>query len=283
MSKPLNWRDFGSDFHRRAVAPATARARVWRDWVRDNDPVYAAARHPGRPEKWALGLVLTLTLAVALFLALFDWNMLRGPIGRCASAKYDREIALTGDLDVDLFSWTPSAVVRGLKIGGPDWARQEDTANVDEIRASVRLRKLLAGQIEMPLLSFTRPKVVLIATRDGRKSWQLNPNKPDTGEGMKLPVIQQLVITDGQLSFDEQRRRMTLQAAVDAREGANGDAGFLLEGRGAVNGSPLTLKIQGGPFINIRRNRPYHFQADVSGAGSSLSARGAITLSLIHI
>ena len=152
--------------------------------------------------------------------------MLRGPIGRWASAKYDRQIALTGDLDVNLFSWTPSAVVRGLKIGGPDWARQQDTVDVDEIHASVRLRKLLAGQIEMPLLSFTRPKVVLIASQDGRKSWDLNPNKPDAGEGMKLPVIQQLVITDGQLSFDEQRRKMTLQAAVNAREAANGNAGF---------------------------------------------------------
>ncbi|WP_312598544.1 AsmA family protein [Brevundimonas sp.] len=277
LSKPLNWRDFGSNLHRRAVAPNVARARVWRDWVRQNDPVYAAARHPRAAEKWALGIVLVLTLAVVLFLALFDWNMLRGPIGRWASAKYDRQIALTGDLDVNLFSWTPSAVVRGLKIGGPDWARQQDTADVDEIRASVRLRKLLAGQIEMPLLSFTRPKVVLIASQDGRKSWDLNPDKPDTGEGMKLPVIQQLVITDGRLSFDEQRRKMTLQAAVNAREAANGNAGFVLEGRGTVNGSPLTLKIEGGPFINIRRNRPYQFEANVSGAGSSLTAKGAIT------
>lgn len=277
LVKPLNWRDFGSGVHRRAVAPAAARARAWRDWVRQNDPVYAAARHPGAAEKWALGLVLGLMLAVALFLALFDWNMLRGPIGRWASAKYDRQIALTGDLDVNLFSWTPSAVVRGLKIGGPDWARQQDTADVDEIHASVRLRKLLAGQIEMPLLRFTRPKVVLIASRDGRKSWDLNPNKPDTGEGLKLPVIQQLVITDGQLSFNEQRREMTLQAAVNAHEATSGVAGFLLEGRGTVHGSPLTLKIEGGPFINIRRNRPYRFEAEVSGAGSSLTAKGAIT------
>lgn len=266
-----------SGVRERALVPAGARARVWRDWVRDNDPVYAAARRPGSAEKWAAAVTLLLIAAVLLFLALFDWNMLRGPIGRWASAKYDREIALTGDLDVDLFSWTPSTVVRGLKVGGPDWARESDTADIDEIRASVRLRKLLAGQIEMPLLSFTRPRVVLIATKDGKKSWELNPNDPDTGEGMKLPVIQQLIITDGVLSFDEQRRGLTLEAAVNAREAAGGDAGFLLDGRGTVNGSPLTLKVQGGPFINIRRNRPYQVEAVVSGAGSSLTAKGAIT------
>ncbi|KAK0351623.1 hypothetical protein LTR94_024237 [Friedmanniomyces endolithicus] len=253
------------------------RARSWRDWIEANDPVYAAARRPGPAEKWALGLVLVLILLVILFLALFDWNMLRGPIGRWASAKYDREIALQGDLDVNLFSWTPSAVVRDLKIGGPDWAQERDTVDVEEIRASVRLRKLFAGQIEMPLLSFTRPRVVLIATEDGRKSWELNPDQPDDGEGMKLPVIHQLVITDGALVFDEQRRGLKLQANVNAREAADGEAGFVLDGQGTVNGSPLRLRVQGGPFINIRRNRPYPFEADVSGAGSSLSAKGAIT------
>lgn len=64
---------------------------------------------------------------------------------------------------------------------------------------------------------------------------------------MKLPVIQQLVITDGLLAFDEQRRGLTLEAAVNAREAAGGAAGFLLDGRGTVNGAPLTLKIEGGP------------------------------------
>ncbi len=278
MATPLKWNDIWPGIRDRAVIPAGRRARVWRDWVRDNDPVYAAARRPGPAEKWAASITLLLIVAVVVFLILFDWNWLRGPIGRWASAKYDREIALQGDLDVRLFSWTPSVVVRDLKVGGPAWAKAEDTADVARIEASVRLRKLFAGRIEMPLLSFTQPDVVLIATEDGRKSWDLNPGKPDTGEGMKLPVIQQLIITDGRVRLDEQRRGLTLDATVTARETANdGDAGFVLDGRGSLNNSPLTLRIEGGPFINIRRDRPYHFNAVLSGARSRLTADGAIT------
>lgn len=277
MATTLNAKDF-KDGLRNGASGVADRLRRGRDWVRANDPVYAAARRPGRAEKAAAGVTLLLVAAVMIFLLLFDWNWLRGPIGRWASQKYDREVALRGDLDVNLFSWTPSVVVNDLKFGGPDWARERDTANVGRIEASVRLRKLFAGQIEMPLLSFTRPNVVLIATADGRKSWELEPDKPDHGEGMKLPVIQQLVIADGHLTVDEQRRDLTLDAQVNARETANdGDAGFLLDGRGSINGSPLTLRIQGGPFINIRRNRPYQFTAAVDGAGSRLRADGAIT------
>lgn len=270
----LSW----TGLHNRALAPAGAKAAQWRDWVKANDPVYTSFRRPGRPEKIAGGLLLLLIAAIVVFLLLFDWNWLRGPIGRWASARYDREIALQGDLDVKLFSWTPSVIVRDLKFGGPAWAREKDTADIDRIQASVRLRKLLVGQIEMPLLAITRPEVTLISTKDGKKSWDLNPDKPDTGEGLKLPVIHQLIIRDGHLVFDERKRDLTLDASVNARETANdGDAGFVLDGKGAMNGSPLTLKIEGGPFINIRRDRPYHFKADLAGARSHLTADGAIT------
>ena len=277
MAKTLKWNDIWSGVRDRALVPAGARARTWRDWVRANDPVYAAARHPGTVEKWTASVTLLLILAVVIFLLLFDWNWLRGPIGRWASAEYDREIALRGDLDVNLFSWTPSVIVRDLKFGGPAWAREEDTADVQRIEASVRLRKLFAGQIEIPLLSITKADVVLIATEDGRKSWDLNPDKPDTGEGMKLPPIQQLLITDGRIRFEEQRRNLSLDATVTARETANDGAGFVLDGKGALNDSPLTLRIEGGPFINIRRDRPYHFEAVLSGANSRLTADGAVT------
>lgn len=278
LKNPLNW----NGFHQTALAPAGVRAAQWRDWVKANDPVYRSFRRPGRPEQVAGGIALLLIAAVVIFLLLFDWNWLRGPIGRWASAKYEREIALQGDLDVKLFSWTPSVVVRDLKVGGPQWALEKDTADVDRIEASVRLRKLLAGQIEMPLLSFTRPEVVLIATKDGKNSWTFGKPKPDTGEGMKLPVIQQLIITGGHIVLDEQKRGLTLDATVNAREAANGqssegDAGFVLDGKGSLNRSPLTLRIEGGPFINIRRNRPYHFSANLSGARSRLVADGSIT------
>ncbi|WP_271145865.1 AsmA family protein [Brevundimonas sp. NIBR10] len=262
----------------RALVPAGARAGEWRDWVKANDPVYTSFRRPGLTEKVAGGVFLVLVAAIVIFLLLFDWNWLRGPIGRWASVKYDREVALQGDLDVRLFSWTPSVIINDLKFGGPAWFRDTDTANVGRIEASVRLRKLLGGQIEMPLLAIDRAEVNLIATEDGRQSWDLEPDKPDDGEGAKLPVIQRLVISGGHIVLDERKRGLTLDATVNARETANdGDAGFVLDGKGAINRSPLTLRIEGGPFINIRRDRPYHFTADLAGAGSRLTADGSVT------
>jgi len=276
LKLPSNWWSRGT----LALETAGARARGWRDWVVANDPVYGSFRRPGRAEKAAASITLLLIAAVVIFLILFDWNWLRGPIGRWASTEYDRDIALQGDLDVTLVSWTPSVVVRDLKLGGPDWAREQDTARVERIEARFRLQKLLAGRIEMPLLAITRPEIVLISTEDGRQSWDLDPDRPDSGEGLKLPLINRLIIEDGRVSLDARGGDLTLDAAVSARESASaadGETGFLLTGEGSINGSPLTLRVKGGPFINIRRDRPYRFEAVLAGARSRLVADGAIT------
>ena len=276
MPNPLKDNPNWLAFRDRALVPAIAWARERRDRVVAHDPVYGGLRRPGRPEAFAAGGTVLLLLLLVLFLALFQWNWLRGPIGSWASARYDREIALNGDLDVHLFSLTPSARVQGLRIGGPDWALEQDTLRVADLQASVRLGALLAGRIEMPRVIITRPEVVLIAAEDGRLSWVLDPGKTDD-QGMKIPLINHLVIRDGRLSLDELKRDLTLRATLSAREGSDGQAGFHLDGRGTMNGTPLRLEVRGGPFINIRRDRPYGFKAELSGVGSTLIADGSIT------
>lgn len=249
-------------------------------YVVARDPVWLAVRRPGRPEFIAAAITLGLVAAFLLFLVLFDWNWVRGPIGRAASASTGREVALKGDLYVRLFSWTPSATVRGLSVGGPTWSPGRNTAEIERLDVSIRLRRLFLGQIEVASLTLTRPRVHLVVDSQGRRSWDLEPNRPDDGRGARLPVIQRLVIHDGRLTLNEQRRGMTLDAVVTAREARSpqdGESGFVLDGKGTMNGEPLTLRVTGGPFINIRRDRPYAFTAELAGASSRLSAAGAVT------
>ncbi|MEN5231155.1 AsmA family protein [Brevundimonas naejangsanensis] len=170
--------------------------------------------------------------------------------------------------------------MRGLSVGGPTWSSRRNTAEIERLDVSIRLRRLFLGQIEVASLTLTRPRVHLVVDSQGRRSWDLEPDRPDDGRGATLPVIQRLVIHDGRLTLNEQRRGMTLDAGVtarDARSPQDGESGFVLDGKGTMNGEPLTLRVTGGPFINIRRDRPYAFTAELAGASSRLSAAGAVT------
>ena len=63
------------------------------------------------------GAFSVLIAALLLFITFADWNAFRGPIARLASAATGREIAITGDLNVNPWSWTPQIRVKGLRIG----------------------------------------------------------------------------------------------------------------------------------------------------------------------
>lgn len=53
---------------------------------------------------------LTLVGIVAIAVAAFEWNWLRGPVASYLSVKLDRQVKIDGDLHVELwkqFSWKP--------------------------------------------------------------------------------------------------------------------------------------------------------------------------------
>lgn len=260
-----------------AVAPAAERYRDWRDRFMASEFAPAPLSKPGKAEWWTLGVFAALVGSVLLFLAWFDWNHLRGPIGRYASERFDRDIAIQGDLDVELFRWSPEARVEGLRIGGPDWARERDTADIEQLDVAVKLLPLLAGRVEIPAITARDAEVVMIEDADGRQSWVLGGDEA-SAESANLPVIQRLVIEDGRLIYENARRRITLNATVDATETASGEeGGFRLVGDGTLNGNPLTLTVTGGPLIHVERDEPYAFNASLSGGRTEVTARGSIT------
>ena len=51
-----------------------------------------------RPLKWIAGGLLSLVLLPVLFVAVFGWNWLRGPLASYLSAQWGRPFAIGGDL-----------------------------------------------------------------------------------------------------------------------------------------------------------------------------------------
>jgi uncharacterized protein involved in outer membrane biogenesis len=153
---------------------------------------------------WALGISSALILALAVFLALFDWNMLRGPIAREASAMTGRQVRLDGNLAVHPWSWTPSATVDGLKIGNPVWMGGGDVADIDRLTVSVKFWPLLIGRVELPLVQAEHPTLALYRDASNRNNWRFGRST----QPAKLPPIQHFIIAPAvRLRSDPYRSR----------------------------------------------------------------------------
>jgi uncharacterized protein involved in outer membrane biogenesis len=230
---------------------------------------------------WMGGVIAVIALAIAILIAIWDWNWFRGPISRIASARMHREVTIAGDLNVHLWSWQPSATVDRILIANPAWARGQTAdsqrmAEIERLAIRIRLLPLLIGHVDLRLLRFDRPNVRLQRDAQGRANWDFSDGKtPDAP--MKLPPIHRFVINEGQLAYNDVQRKLAFSGVINAREvtGAQ-NRGFELTGKGALNRQPFLMAVTGGPLLNIERNKPYPFDADIRAGETRITAEGSV-------
>lgn len=223
----------------------------------------------------AIAVVLgVLAVALAIFLLLFNWDWLRGPIARMASARLHRQVRIEGHLRVHLLTWTPTATIGGIRVANPAWAGKKDMASIDRFTVSVRLLPLLRGQVIIPMIDVERPNVSLIRDASGRANWDFGG--PKNAKPAKLPPIQNLVIADGHLRAVDVKRRLVFTGTINSsqRVAGGGQGVFRLAGQGTLNAKPFLLTVTGGPLINVSPNKPYPFDADVRAGDTHVTARG---------
>lgn len=248
------------------AAPSVAATQVRHAWKE------APPRKQG-----VLIAALLLIVAVVVFLVIFDWNWLRGPVSRVASAALHREVRIEGDLDVHPWSFSPRVEAHRVRVGNPAWAGPQPMGVVDRLAVQVKVLPLLKGDVVLPLLEVNRPNVGLVREADGRNNWTFGDGK-QRDKPLKLPAIQHFIIDDGHLRFEDKQRQITFVGTVTSNEHATGDGRgfFRLEGQGQLNRAPFTALVTGGPLLNVSPDRPYPFEAHVRGGDTRLDAVGRV-------
>ncbi|MBL8552737.1 MAG: AsmA family protein [Phenylobacterium sp.] len=224
---------------------------------------------------WAAAALAVIALAIAILVAIWDWNWFRGPLERAASARLHREVTIAGDLNVDLWSWRPSATVDDISIANPAWAGTGKMGSIARLTIRVRLVPLLWGKLDTRVLAVDRPDFRLLADAEGRRNWDFSDGRVQPPAD--FPPIQHFVIRDGRLSYIDARRDVRFQGAINARENlGEKNRGFELLGRGTINGAAFRAEVTGGPLLNIERSKPYPFDVDLRAGDTYITARGAV-------
>jgi uncharacterized protein involved in outer membrane biogenesis len=212
---------------------------------------------------------------VAVLVAIWDWNWFRGPVERLASMRLHREVTIGGDLDADIWSWTPTATVEDVSIANAPWAGRDPLGSFDKLTVSIRLLPLFVGRTDIRLLRVDRPDFGLVADAQGRRNWDFSGGRKS--EPLNLPPIHRFVIRDGRLTYVDQRRRIRFSGTLNAQETIGRSVrGFELVGQGTINREPFKAEVTGGPLLNVERSKPYPFEADIRAGQTFVTARGAV-------
>ncbi len=225
------------------------------------------------------GSLVALIAVIVLAFALFDWNLLRGPLARLASDATGRDVRIDGDLKVHLLTAQPRVSIGGLKIGQPAWAGGASVkmATVDTVTAEIRWMSLLKGRPVLPLLELVHPSLDLRRDADGRTNWSFSDH-PSAGAAPKLPPIERFVVDAGRLHFVDAARKMVIDGTIDSNEHAAGPQAhaFSLVGQGTLNRKPFALTVAGGPLLNVKLDQPYPFSGTVRMGATHVEARGEL-------
>jgi uncharacterized protein involved in outer membrane biogenesis len=222
-----------------------------------------------------------LLLVLVLSLAFMDWNWFKHPIERIASAKSGRTVTIAGDLNVHIWSWTPTVAINGLTLGNPPWEPNRPMAKIERLEVHLKLLPLLKGDVILPRVALLRPDVYLHQDKSGRANWTFENQAPTNAPASKptrLPVIRNLLIEDGKLQVADEMRKLKVDGTIQAHEQqSQGDATpFRIEGKGTINDQPFELKVAGGPLVNLDPDHPYPYDLNITAGDIKVSSRGRV-------
>ena len=240
----------------------------------------ASARAISKLVLWVMASLLGLLLLLVLVLAFMDWNALRGPISRAASRRLHRAVSIEGNLDVHVFSWTPSVDVQGLRIGNPSWVGKPYMAQFPRLHVAVELARLLTGRLVLADLELDHPTVTLLRDAHGQANWNFEESSTPQNESKptRIPPLRRFELNGGNLDVEDEVRKLTFKGQVGAQEGGatRDSAPFSLRGEGTLNKEPFSLELSGDPLLQVRVDRAYHFQTHVQAGPSEVRVKGTI-------
>jgi uncharacterized protein involved in outer membrane biogenesis len=228
-----------------------------------------------RPLGWIAGVLLAPVLLAVLYIAIFGWNWLRGPIERNTLEKTGRVLAISGDLTVK-FGWPASRIRTGaVTFANPPWAREKQMVSADAVEIAVDLPQLLRRNIVLPEVRLERPVVFLEQGGDGRKNWLLDLDQKDEQARIR---IDRLTLDHGTLGYDHaaQKTRIRSELSTSNTQPAGGGVSFTAQGQ--YKGLALKARGNGGPVLGLRDERtPYPLNIDLQVGGTGVKAEGTIT------
>lgn len=206
-------------------------------------------------------LISVLAATVLVVALIYDWNDLREPAARLASAALGRKVSINGPLDVDL-GWTTRIRMGEVSVANAAWAKEPEMLKIAQIDTAIDVRELLSGNIRIPSIALEKPEVILARNEKGETNWTFGDaqsDKPADGERQELPVIDELTVTDGSVQFQQPGPAEDLELLLDqvTLRQPPPDQDIRLDANGQYQNQPFKLTLEAGSFAELKGAEPY--------------------------
>jgi uncharacterized protein involved in outer membrane biogenesis len=145
---------------------------------------------------------------------------------------------------------------------------------VDRLQFSISLPDLLKGDVVLPEIHVSKPRVLLEKNDKGKGNWEFNTEKKDETDRTEVPKIGRLTLEDSRLDYRDPNTKTELEVKASAA-GAAKEQGVNLQGRGRFQGEPFMLKMEGGSLLALwEKHEPYPVDLSMVAGDTRVTVKG---------
>lgn len=216
-----------------------------------------------------VAVIAGILVLIAVVVAFMPWNLLRGPIGRYASARLERPVAINGNLDVRLGRMV-YVQADGVSVGNVEWSREQPMVSARRMELWYKWSSLLSG---VPArVRFTEANAILERNAKDTDNWHFGK-----AGGGAVPRIGNIEVDRGVIRYRDAVAEADVALDVQSVNASDGRASIRFAGKGTLHGEPLTIA---GTSLGLAQlqdvDAPYGLTLDVKAGGTRVQFDGTI-------
>ena len=211
-------------------------------------------------------------------------DFVRAQIENHARAISGRKTKIA-NISVD-WGWTPRVRLDDFEMSNADWGKADHMFKAQQIEFDIRVWPLVQGDFVLPRLMLRKPEVYIERNDQDEVNWSPKHSPVASAATQQIepehrqqtPLIGQLEIRDGQVSYIDPKRKLDLSGTVQTATGqAGAEAQAKLSLKGRLEGQPLSLHFVGGSLLMLRdTDKPYPVDLEVTYGDTRLTVRGSL-------
>lgn len=239
-----------------------------------------------------LAVVVVLLVGAAIVLMSMDFNQYKPQIVAEVKKATGREMAIDGDLRLNLFTLNPGLAVDGVKFANAPWGSRPEMATVKRFEVKVSVLPLLSGTLDIDQVVLEGADILIERNREGVGNYEFQAEKKDTaaakpaeapkagsgGSNMPALAVHEVTIKDARLTYKDARSAQTLILGIKTLD-VEGTPGKPMKVGldGTYNGEPFTVKGSMGELAELLHpTRPWPLTIAAEAGGAAVDVKGSI-------
>jgi uncharacterized protein involved in outer membrane biogenesis len=236
--------------------------------------------------------LVALIVGAAVVLMSMDFNQYKPQIAAEVKKATGRDMAIEGDLRLNLLTFNPGLAVAGVRFANAPWGSRPDMAVIKRFEVKVAILPLLNKTLDVERVVIEGADILVERNAQGQGNYEFlgaekpaapakapDPGKPESsGTSLPMLAVREVTIKDSRLTYKDAKAAQPLVLALSSLSvAAVPGEPMRLDLKGAYNDAPFTVKGTMGDLAQLLQpSKPWPVKVTAEAGGATVAVDGSV-------